>query len=285
MILCCVQGSPLEVKAKLDEMGFKNFNYLALCKYSTLELPSFDFIDDFDEDFTKNKDKYHKTYNLLKDEKSKKIFEKIINFKISKDISFMEGFTNDFENQYFDKDLIPKINNIRFVDGGAYVGDTLPNIIKYFPNFEKIYAIEPSLLHIDLAKKEFEDFENIEFINCGLGNKQENILEAEEKNIQHNCNHNYQTTNINKLDNLINDKVDFIKLDIEGAEVEALKGSKEIIKKYHPILAICIYHKASDWYMIPNLVLDIRDDYDIYLRHYMEGIYETVMYFIPKFVE
>ena len=76
--------------------------------------------------------------------------------------------------------------------------------------------------------------------------------------------------------------MDFIKLDIEGAEQDAIDGAKNTIRKYKPILAICIYHKAEDWYKIPEKVLEIEKDYDIYLRHYMEGIFESVMYFIPK---
>ena len=55
-----------------------------------------------------------------------------------------------------------------------------------------------------------------------------------------------------------------------------------IIKKYKPILAICIYHKAEDWYKIPEIVLSINSEYKVYLRHYMEGIFESVLYFIPK---
>ena len=53
------------------------------------------------------------------------------------------------------------------------------------------------------------------------------------------------------------------------------------ISKYRPILAICIYHKAEDWYKIPEIILEMYGEYKIYLRHYMEGIFETVMYFIP----
>lgn len=278
--MCCVQGSPLEVKSKLDSMGFQNFNYLAFYKYSSFDLSSPPFIDDFKDDYLKNKEQYKKTYELLADEKSKKVFEKVINFKISFDFDFMKGFTNDHENQYFDKELIPKIKNIKFVDGGAYVGDTIPNIIKYFPDYEKIYCIEPNELHLKIAKRDFANNKKIEFINCGLGNIEQTT--DEKKEFQNNCDHNYQTNNINKLDNLIKEKIDYIKLDIEGAEQEAIKGSKNTIKKYYPILAICIYHKAEDWYKVPQLVLEIEPNYDVYLRHYMEGIYETVMYFIPK---
>ena len=263
-------------------MGFKNFNYLAFFKYSGFNLLSPPFMDDFKDDFVKNKEKYEDIYKLLKDKKSKEIFEKVINFKISYDLQFMEGFKNDHVNQYFDEELIPKIKDIVFVDGGSYVGDTLPNIIKYFPEYKKIYCIEPSLLHIKIAKKDFPDIKNVEFINCGLGNIEQVLDKKDDKEIQHNCDHNYQTTNINKLDNLINEKIDYIKLDIEGAEQDAIEGAKYIIKKYKPILAICIYHKAEDWYKIPELVLKIESNYDIFLRHYMEGIYETVMYFIPR---
>ena len=70
-------------------------------------------------------------------------------------------------------------------------------------------------------------------------------------------------------------------MDIEGAEQDAIEGAKSTIAKYTPILAICIYHKAEDWYKVPEKVLEINSNYKIYLRHYMEGIFETVMYFIP----
>ncbi len=280
MILSTSSGSPLEVKNSLDKMGFKNINYLSLCKYSDLQLISPPFIDDFKEDFIKKRNEYEKSYNLLADDKSKEIFEKIINFKISYDLEFMQGFTNDHEKQYFDKEIIPEIKNIRFVDGGGYVGDTLKEIIKNYPDFEKIYCIEPNTLHINIAKRDFGDIDNIEFINCGLG--REKISSDIKEELQNNCAHDYQATNINSLDNLISEKVDYIKLDIEGAEQDTIRGAKETIKKYKPILAICIYHKAEDWYNVPQLVLDIESEYDIYLRHYMEGIYETVMYFIPN---
>ncbi|RXJ87884.1 FkbM family methyltransferase [Arcobacter sp. CECT 8985] len=282
LILSVSTGSPLEVKNTLDKKGFKNINYLSFYKYSKLDkklLAKPPFITDFEDDFKNNKAEYEKVYNLLCDEKSKEVFKKVISFKISFDFDFMTGFTNNHKEQYFDKELIPNIKDIVFLDGGSYVGDTIPQIISNFPDFKKIYCIEPNKLHINIAKKNFSKYENIEFINCGLGNKKiENIVNQE---LQNNCEHDYQAININTIDNLINEKVDFIKLDIEGAEQDALIGVTNTIKKYQPILAICIYHKAQDWYKIPKIILDINPNYKIYLRHYMEGIFETVMYFIP----
>ncbi len=282
IILYTSTGSPLEVKNTLNKMGFVNFSYLAFYKYSSFDLLAPPFIEDFEDDFKTNYSKYEKTYNLLEDEKSKIIFEKIINFKITFDFDFMEGFTNNHDEQYFDKQLIPNIKNINFVDGGGYIGDTIPHIISNFPDFNKIYLIEPSALHINIAKKKFQDRENIKFYEIGLSNK--NITSSVDNNqlLTSDCNHNYKAISLNKLDNMITEKIDFIKLDIEGDEQDAIEGASNIILKYKPILAICIYHKAEDWYKIPTKVLNIHKDYKIYIRHYMEGIYETVMYFIPK---
>jgi len=280
IILTVATGSPLEVKIKLDELGYTHFNYLAFIRYSKLDLVHPPFIMDFKDDFLKNESKYQETYDLLEDKKSKEIFTKILNFKMTFDLNFMEGFTNNHKEQYFDKEIIPQIKNINFVDGGAYVGDTLPQIINNFPDYNKIYCIEPNDLHLKIAKRDFPNQRDIEFINCGLG--KEKITSTISQEEQNNCSHDYHAQNINTIDNLINEKVDFIKLDIEGAEQDAIEGAKNTIEKYHPILAICIYHKAEDWYKVPKMVFEIRNDYKIYLRHYMEGIFETVMYFIPK---
>lgn len=280
LILNTASGSPLEVIEKLDLWGFKHVNYLSLYRYSFLDLLDPPFMSDFRMDFLQNKKEYEKTYHLLADKKSKEVFTKVINFKKSFDFEFMKGFTNNHEEQYFDKALIPSIKNMCFVDGGAYVGDTLPYIIKNFPDFKKIYAIEPNTKHMQIAKRDFETYENIEFINCGLGKEKQDLEENSKE--QHHGEHDYQAQNINTIDNLIKDNVDYIKLDIEGAEQDALLGATETIKKYKPILAVCIYHKAEDWYKVPQIIQDIDSEYTFYLRHYMEGIYETVLYAIPK---
>lgn len=59
--------------------------------------------------------------------------------------------------------------------------------------------------------------------------------------------------------------INFIKMDIEGAEVPALKGAKKVIKEFKPKLAISVYHKWDDLLVIPQLIADIRDDYSFYL--------------------
>ena len=282
LILWVSTGSPLEVKERLDSMGFKHFSYLAFFKYSGLDLVHPPFITDFKDDFKNNRERYENVYNLLADEKSKTLFKKVLNFKISFDYKFMEGFTNDHQGQYFDKEIVPTLTNIRFVDGGGYVGDTATQVIKNYPDFKKIYLIEPIAENIRIAKRELGTYKNIEFLTLGLSNKEETLYFNEEKSFSTIYGKGTQSVKVDTIDNLISDKVDFIKLDIEVAEQNAIEGAKNTIKKYHPTLAICVYHKAEDFYMIIEKVLALRSDYSVYFRHYMEGIFESVVYFIPN---
>lgn len=72
--------------------------------------------------------------------------------------------------------------------------------------------------------------------------------------------------------------IDFIKMDIEGSEKNALLGAKETIKKFGPKLAITVYHKPEDLLEIPHLIMEIRPDYQLYLDHFTKSNAETVLF-------
>ena len=69
-----------------------------------------------------------------------------------------------------------------------------------------------------------------------------------------------------------------IKLDIEGAELEALKGARETILRHKPKLAICIYNKPEDMIDIPLYIKELVPEYKLYVRHYTNTNDETVLY-------
>ena len=76
----------------------------------------------------------------------------------------------------------------------------------------------------------------------------------------------------------LDSKVTLIKMDIEGSELEALKGAEKLIKRDRPRLAICIYHKRQDPVEITNWILELGMDYKLYMRHYSNFGFETVLY-------
>jgi hypothetical protein len=84
------------------------------------------------------------------------------------------------------------------------------------------------------------------------------------------------------LDSLQASPPTFIKMDKEGMERYALEGGEEIIRRHHPILAISIYHLFDDIRVLFGLVSQLLPDSIFYLRHYSEGIHESVLFCIPN---
>lgn len=85
---------------------------------------------------------------------------------------------------------------------------------------------------------------------------------------------------VDNIDSLKDITPTFIKMDVEGSEYQALVGAKNTIRRSHPRLAICVYHKLEDIWEIPLLIQSIDPDYVFYLRHYSFADNETVLYAI-----
>ena len=84
---------------------------------------------------------------------------------------------------------------------------------------------------------------------------------------------------VNCLDAMLNkEPITFIKMDLEGAEYNALLGAEKTIKEYKPKLAISIYHKPEDIWELPQLILKMNPDYHFYFGHYSIAAAETVLY-------
>jgi hypothetical protein len=84
------------------------------------------------------------------------------------------------------------------------------------------------------------------------------------------------------LDELFADKpVTLIKMDIEGAEYDALRGGSRIIQRDSPVLAICVYHTQSDVWRIPLLMRSLNPAYQLFLRAYDGDGFQSVVYAIP----
>lgn len=236
----------------------------------------------FNDDFNFNREKHEKTFSLLEDDISKKQFEKIINFRLSYDLDFMRGFKNIEEQQYFENFLPLKQEGESFVDIGGFDGYTSEEFIKRCPNYNSIYFFEPEEKNMNLAKKRLEEYRNINFFPFGLSDKKTTLRFDVSGSGSMISEYGSIEIEVDKLDNFISEKVTFIKMDIEGVERAAIAGAIRTIKKYHPILAISVYHLFDDYWQIPEQIFSMKNDYKIYFRHYNEGFSETVMFFVPK---
>lgn len=70
----------------------------------------------------------------------------------------------------------------------------------------------------------------------------------------------------------------YIKLDVEGSELETLKGAVNTIKKYRPKMAVSLYHRAEDIIVLPLFIESLGMDYRYYIRHYQTRWCETTLY-------
>jgi len=281
LVVVIVIGKPLIAEKRVKQFQFNSIDYYSFYKYSRLPIRKVMFWDGMITDITDNFLKYQWIYNLLHDDISKNQFYNIINFRLSYNLDYMRGFNDMEDKQYFEDFLNLAIKGESFVDVGAYDGYTTEEFIKISPKFKKVFLFEPEEKNLRMAQNRLKQFKNIEFHQIGLSNKKE-ILKFDVSGSSSKISEDGSVIiHVDKLDDIIKEEVTFIKMDIEGAEPKAIEGAKKTIQKYHPKLAISVYHQKDDFWKIPEQILAIRDDYDIYLRHYTEGISETIMFFIP----
>lgn len=192
--------------------------------------------------------------------------------------------------QYFGEDFITYGKNEVFVDAGCYTLYSSLTLRRLCKNLKKVYAFEPDPANYQycLKEKERTNFEEAEIFPYGTWSTQTTLLFDATGNgsarISQNSNEEVQSIHVNvvPIDNVITpgDKITFIKMDVEGSELESLKGAKQTIQRDKPKLAICIYHKPEDMTTIPLYIKELVSEYKLYVRHHSNGAGETVLYAI-----
>lgn len=186
------------------------------------------------------------------------------------------------EGQYFDLPALRPVSGEVFVDGGCYDGETSAGFARWSQGaYGGIYAFEPDGRMFEKAKERLSaGLRGVRLFNRGLwetpGELSFQSLSMGSSRIQENGEERIAVTTVDK--ELKGERVTFMKLDIEGAELKALKGARETILKSRPRLAVSLYHKPEDVWEIPSLLLSYHRDYTFYLRHYSFNECETVLY-------
>jgi len=266
---------------QLEELGFKNiFTFVDLYQYFENELQSRFWLSNT-ELLVNEQEKIQQIYSLLADEKSKLLFENIIKFRAScnyNDLPIPLGLNQ----QYFPQDISYWSDNPRFIDAGAYDGDTIRLAIEKNIKFSSALCFEPNLVNYKKLVSSNSQIKETTFfqIPCGLWHETSVLRfdssQGEGSNISTN---GEEIISVVALDNIaLNYSPTHIKMDIEGAELAALEGAKNTIIQYQPNLAICVYHKPKDLWEIPLYIETLNLGYKLYLRNYGFSIFDTVLY-------
>jgi len=200
-----------------------------------------------------------------------KIMESIKNnYKLPMEIYEDSIFKSKYGLKYVPQNTINFLDNKDFIDCGAFIGDSALMFIKdYNPN--NVYSFEPLLNNYNflLENIKLNNLEKIIPINKGLGEKSciENLYSlgpssyvSEKGNVK---------IDIISLDEFVSKKdlsVGLIKIHVEGFELEVLKGAKETIKKFKPVLLIGIYHNPEEFFGTKKYIQDLVPDYNFRLK-------------------
>lgn len=177
------------------------------------------------------------------------------------------------------------------VDCGAYVGDSAERFIWRMDQFKKYIAIEPDLGNLRALEKRFarlreewnltgeklktlgggvDQFSSNKTVETRVGGLGSVVREVSAPA--------GDTVPFWALDDLLPEGFTFLKADIESYEYRMLLGARMCIQKYHPRIAVCIYHNMIDMYSIPLLVHELEPTYRMAVRHHSYGYEETVLY-------
>ena len=237
-----------------------------------------------------------KLFLLLSDQRSRDILKNIINFR--KTLSFDYYVYPDENIQYFPNDinLFNNIKHLNFVDCGGFIGDTVQETLKYCKNNDivvnNIISFEADSKNILKLNNEIsqqrKNNQNINFTIYPAGVWNQNTIlhfsnDGDSASAIVEKSKNTIAIPVFSLDSTIsNISINYVKMDIEGAEREAIRGMKNILLEQSPILAICLYHNPRDLWEIPLLINNINPNYNMYIRVYGHLFLETVLYCIPK---
>jgi FkbM family methyltransferase len=231
-------------------------------------------------DIEKHLDGFRYTFTLFDDDISKKIV-----------LDKVKRYTMPFKMEHlplcesYFPDFIHLSSEEVFVDGGSYVGDTAEDFIRRTKGiYNHIHCFEPDESNLDMLRRNLSAFKNISINSKGLWSENKVLTFSSfgtaASRISGFGEANIPVISLDTYFKLEDSLPTFIKLDIEGSEKEALVGAKEIIQRVRPKLAICVYHKIEDIYVLPELLLKYIPSYHFTLRHYSPDNDGTVLYAI-----
>lgn len=234
--------------------------------------------------------------SILSDDNSKQCLAKIRKFRQSPSPHLYVG--NDWQTQYFPNQLLTKRlldDEIRFLDCGAYNGDTLSSLLKVANNINKVVDT------VVCFEPEPENFGQLCAKVARLETVKNRIIAIPAAVWSHNTSLNFssqtdQSTAVLQCDSdqtialqavSLDDvcfglKPNFIKMDVEGAELAALHGAKNIIKTFQPNMAISVYHKPEHLWQIAELIDSYNENYRFYLHSHGDFCNEIVLYAVAS---
>ena len=193
------------------------------------------------------------------------------------------------QEQYFPTDIISLLSHEFFVDCGAFDGDTMRSFIKrQDSSFGNILALEPDPVNFEKLQRYVSTLDSnitnkINLLQLAAGVRKEKVyFQATGTGASSVVDTGTLEVDSVSLDEVLNDSLPtYIKMDIEGAELDALAGAQRLISQANPLLAICVYHMQNHLWKIPLFIHSLGSQYSFFLRPHGEDCLDLVCYAVP----
>ncbi|MDF1485784.1 FkbM family methyltransferase [Ramlibacter sp. H39-3-26] len=259
----------------------RSIAYADLIRVLPEHFPLPQFVAQTREALQSHRAEFENLFSQLKDDESRRTLEDVLQYRLTADPAFMGSYPCRMKDQYFEPFLDFPAGGV-FIDAGGYEGETSIEFSQRYPGYGGIHVFEPSPTNFHKVQASLHGMRGVTTHEVGLSDVKDTLrFSAEAGSASKISSEGGESIAVDRLDDLVPGRVDFIKMDLEGWELNALTGARESIVKHHPILAISAYHHPLDFVRIHAYVSGLRKDYDLYLRHYTEGWIETVLYFVP----
>lgn len=271
---------------QLQKQGVKFTTFALLAWYYSEAMLSYEALDLPNKIFAQAED-VQKVFHLWADDISRSEYLGQVLWRTSLDRSVLPPHLAQNEI-YFADDLIVPLADEVFVDCGAFDGDSVQEYLNHrADSFSQIIAIEPDpanykVLETRVASLPIEMAGRIQVLQSAVGLKREIVTFNATGTAGSSIGESDYEVQCVPLNDILKDIAPtFIKMDIEGAEYQAIDGGRDTIGKHLPVLAICLYHHQEDLWRIPLLIHSISNQYQLFLRRYSDECWELVCYAVP----
>jgi len=222
--------------------------------------------------------------DCLSDDTSKRSLLDIAAFRLGLNTAY--GSFHHSENQYFNPLTLQALHDkpVRYVDGGAYNGDTYLELCRVV-DVQAAYLFEPDAAnYAQLVANTRASKGLLQCLPLGLADGYRivsfNTGNGEGASIHANGTGHIAVAALDAV--LAGHTVDFIKLDVEGAELQALQGAHHLIQRSRPVLAMSLYHCPQDLWELPLMLASLCENYRFHIRQHFSNSFDCVLYAIPQ---
>jgi FkbM family methyltransferase len=284
LVICIVTAPLIALRDQLQNEGWKDITFFYdISEFYSDRYPINNgwFLHEIDK---KGKESIRKVFFSLTDEVSRAYYLQFLAWRRLRVELLFENLKINLNNRFFIPEVADALKESEvFVDCGAHKGFVTEKFIKIVNNkYKKIYAIEPDDINLNALKTRLHGTSNLEIIKCALSSKdgESSFYQGFDfaSKLSKNGNSVVKTVTLDSL----KIPATFIKMHLEGGELDALRGAVNTIQKYRPIITVTIYHNSDGVWKIPLFLISNARNYKYYMKLHSWGGTGAVFYAIPK---